>query len=144
VFDRLFKNLPEKDSAIDYPEQTELLQICNLALLDEVKRLENEMREIKRPLNIDLMTNPADPYFLNSNSLGQHVPVHMFGFEEKGLSSMLGQMQGVTRKEEPQSETRRAERPDRQILDEDQPQTEDNMATFGDGHRFDPDQSSYS
>jgi len=43
--------------------------------------MENEIREIKRPSNIDLMTNPLDPFFLNSNSNCHHKPVHMFGFE---------------------------------------------------------------
>jgi hypothetical protein len=68
-------------ASIDYPEQCELLQICNLALLDEIKRLENETREIKRPLNIDLMTNPQDPFFLNANSNTHHNEQPMFGFE---------------------------------------------------------------
>jgi hypothetical protein len=44
----LFKNLPPIDSSIDYAEQSTLLQCCNLALLDEVKRLELENREIKK------------------------------------------------------------------------------------------------
>jgi len=56
-----------------------------LALLDEIKRLENETREIKRPLNIDLMTNPQDPFFLNANSNKHHQEQPMFGFESKGI-----------------------------------------------------------
>ena len=60
MFDKLFEGLPTMDACINYPEQTTLLQICNLALLDEIKRIENEVREIKRPLNLDLMTNPSD------------------------------------------------------------------------------------
>jgi hypothetical protein len=56
-----------------------------LALLDEVKRVENENREIKRPLNLDLTTNPQEPYFLQPNHNSHHRPINIFAFEQKTL-----------------------------------------------------------
>jgi hypothetical protein len=47
----LFKGLPAIDSSIEYPKQANLLQIGNIALLDEIKRLEVENREIKKNLD---------------------------------------------------------------------------------------------
>jgi hypothetical protein len=60
-------------------------------LLDEVKRLENEVREIKMPQIMDLATNPDNPFFLNANSMCHHNEVSMFGFEQRGLLGKLGQ-----------------------------------------------------
>lgn len=42
------KDLPPFDTRIDPVEQHDLLQACNLALLDEIKRLEAENREVKQ------------------------------------------------------------------------------------------------
>tara|TARA_B110000285_G_C14871451_1_gene489398 strand:+ start:220 stop:429 length:210 start_codon:yes stop_codon:yes gene_type:complete len=58
VYNHLFKGLPPIDVSIDYPGQCELFQICNLALLDEIKRIENENREMNRTANDDLVTDP--------------------------------------------------------------------------------------
>lgn len=81
VFEKLFTKLPKQDMWINYPEQIQYLQICNLALLDEVKRMEQEIREVKRPSQMELFTNPDDPFFLITNSLSHHQPTHMFNFE---------------------------------------------------------------
>jgi hypothetical protein len=43
----LLTNLPTPDAYVDYSEQADLLRVCNLALLDEVKRLESENREVR-------------------------------------------------------------------------------------------------
>ena len=64
VYNHLFKSLPPIDVSINYPEQAELFQICNLALLDEVKRIENENREMNRTSADDLVTDPQNPFFL--------------------------------------------------------------------------------
>ena len=58
-----------------------LLQICNLALLDEVKRVENENREINRPVGDDLVTDPQNPFFLNTSHNSHHAPINIYNFE---------------------------------------------------------------
>ena len=89
AFDKLFENLPNIDPSIKYTEQAQFLEVCNLALLDEIKAMENEIRDVKRVANYDLVTNPQDVFFLNSNSNAHHKPIHMFGFEQKTLNNSV-------------------------------------------------------
>jgi hypothetical protein len=70
-----------------------------LALFDEIKRLENETREMRK--NLDkrgelhggmLVTNPADPHFLQVDHSSHHNPVHMYTYEYKGPQQVLHAM----------------------------------------------------
>ena len=61
IFTKLFDDLPPQEACVDYPEQCELLQVCNLALLDEAKRLENENREAKLRMHLMVKKRGIDP-----------------------------------------------------------------------------------
>lgn len=96
LYDDLFEGLPNTDANIPYESQSELLQVCNLALLDEIKRLENENREMRSIARVDevkadhhnqfhsvFKTNPQEPNYLQANHQSHHIPTPMFAFEQK-------------------------------------------------------------
>ena len=81
VYNSLFEGLPAIDANIDYGEQAELLQICNLALLDEIKRIEDDNREAIFRLNFKQQdgyrsakyeTNPKEPFLMNAPHDANH------------------------------------------------------------------------
>lgn len=118
IFGKLFENLPPLEVQTDYPEQCQLLQICNLALLDEAKRLENENREAKLRMHLmvkkrgidparlfgesgisnqtmlsSLVTNAREPDFLQVTDVSHHKPTHVFAYETNGGASNVLQQQ---------------------------------------------------
>lgn len=86
MFEKLFEDLPEQDQRINYQKQAKLLQVCNLALLDEVKRLEDDVREknLRYSKNMILETNPEERYLLYPPHEENHRQFKMFSFEKAG------------------------------------------------------------
>lgn len=67
-----------------------MLQICNLALLDEIKRIEDDNREAFFRLNFKQQdgfrnakfeTNPKEPYFMNAPHESNHTNKLLFEYE---------------------------------------------------------------
>ena len=47
-----FLIVPPQEGGVDYKEQFENIQIANLALIDEIKRLDQENRYVKKKLEV--------------------------------------------------------------------------------------------
>jgi len=81
LYSNLFKNLPSVDPNIDYRDQAELLQITNISLLDEIKRMEDDNRDALFRLNFKQQdgyrsqrfeTNPKEPFLMNAPHDANH------------------------------------------------------------------------
>ena len=111
IYDSLFEGLPAIDANIDYGDQAELLQICNVALLDEIKRIEDDNREAIFRLNFKQQdgyrsakyeTNPKEPFLMNAPHDANHKQFNMFEYENmqpthpgvnNGMEVLLNQLE---------------------------------------------------